>query len=125
MTAKVKYSSAFTPVSNKTNKTFSHPFSIKNILNLDETSSTEGSEQNVQKVPDDIPSRSSVIRLSQAAQIPAQPEIPLPLRYEPAPIPAWIYATRYCRQGIPPGRIAYNKSNYHLPLTDLLTLTRC
>jgi len=103
MTAKVKHSSAFTPVS-KTNKNFSHPFSIKNILNLDEKSSNEGNERSVQALSYDFPVRSSVIRLPQAIQLPAQNELNLPLRYEQAAaIPAWIYATRYCRQGIPPG----------------------
>lgn len=95
MSVKVKYSSAFTPVS-KTCKDFSHPFSIKNILNLDENTSHEEMSSS-----EEHPARGSVIRLSQTV-IPPQPE--LALRYDPAAIPAWIYATRYCRQGIPPGK---------------------
>lgn len=96
MSVIVKSCSAFTPV-NKT-RHFNHPFSIKNILNLDEDASSEAKQK-----PEDSersPSRGSVIRL------PAQPVLTqdIPLHYDNAMIPSWIYATRYCRQGIPLGK---------------------
>ncbi|XP_020917452.1 homeobox protein ceh-9 [Exaiptasia diaphana] len=86
MSVIVKSCSAFTPV-NKT-RHFNHPFSIKNILNLDEDDSSDSK-------PKDIGSR--VIRLPQPVQ-----DLPLPYDNNAA-IPSWIYATRYCRQGIPLG----------------------
>lgn len=102
MSVIVKHSSAFTPVESGSKSTsFSHPFSIKNLLNLDESSNDNLNRELVINTPNLPSNRSSVIIPPLSHSLAASTR----LCYEdPAvQIPPWIYATRYCRQGIPSG----------------------
>lgn len=93
MSAKVKYGSAFSPVI-PSKSTLNHPFSIKNLLNIEDQS--EVKDQN-----------RAITDISQTSTLPTHPikeATQANMNLTECLWPAWVYATRYSRHGIPPGK---------------------
>lgn len=103
MSARVKYGSAFSPVI-PSRPTLNHPFSIKNLLNLDNQS---GKDREENKAIARLPNDSSIPRENLPKTRPGAKEDGIAAtaaNLNDCLWPAWVYATRYSRQGIPPGR---------------------
>ena len=104
--ARVKYGSAFSRVISS-KSALNHPFSIRNILNLDEQSGDDTS-RDIKTItgPHYVECYSSPRKLER--------HLPNDSLTAPTPNlnfiaadnswPAWVYATRYSRHGIPPGK---------------------
>lgn len=91
MSAKVKYGSAFSPVI-PSKSILNHPFSIKNLLNIEDQS--EVKDQN-----------RAITDISQTSTLPTHPikeATQANMNLTECLWPAWVYATRYSRHGIPP-----------------------
>lgn len=112
MSSRMKYGSAFTPVKSP-KSILNHPFSITNLLNLDsetkisEKERTQGSSsiQNSSNVPSINP-----LRFEDSTAGASSGPFPTSLfqtqTFSPNPQwPAWVYATRYSRYGIPQGKL--------------------
>ena len=104
MSARVKYGSAFSPVI-PSKSTLNHPFSIKNLLNLDDKIGVDSAEGN--KTISGVPNASSARETDLPITRPANEDGGVAANFNLTAAnlwPAWVYATRYSRQGIPPGR---------------------
>lgn len=99
MSARVKYGSAFSPVI-PSKSILNHPFSIKNLLNLDDQ---EGVDREDNKTSTDFPTPCQHLPRKTRPVIEdkglAADKLNLNCTW-----PAWVYATRYSRHGIPAGR---------------------
>lgn len=104
MSARVKYGSAFSPVI-PSKSTLNHPFSIKNLLNLDDKIGVDSAEES--KTFSGLPNASSARETDLPIARPATEDgstATVNFNLTAANLwPAWVYATRYSRQGIPPG----------------------
>jgi len=111
MSARVKYGSAFSPViPSKSTPVLNHPFSIKNLLNLDDQS---GEDREENKTITGLPNPASSIARENLPIARLAKEnglaVPTNLNLSDCRWPAWVYATRYSRHGIPPGTFENNK----------------
>ncbi|KAL9967321.1 hypothetical protein ACROYT_G025522 [Oculina patagonica] len=108
MSSRVKYGSAFSPVI-PSKSILNHPFSIKNLLNLDEQ---RGEDKEDNKTTTDLPTQGD--NLPRKTR-PVKEDKGLSLAADNLNLnclwPAWVYATRYSRHGIP----AANYSNPRRP----------
>ena len=101
MSSRVKYGSAFSPVI-PSKSILNHPFSIKNLLNLDDQ---RGEDKEDNKTTTDLPTpRENLPRKTR----PVKEDKDVSLAADNLNLncvwPAWVYATRYSRHGIPAGR---------------------
>jgi len=99
MSSRVKYGSAFSPVI-PSKAILNHPFSIKNLLNLDDHG---GADKEDNKTTSDLttpcqhlPRKTRPVKEDKSL---AAVKLNLNCLW-----PAWVYATRYSRHGIPAGR---------------------
>lgn len=101
MSSRVKYGSAFSPVI-PSKSILNHPFSIKNLLNLDDQ---RGEDKEDNKTTTDLPTLSE--NLPRKTR-PIKEDKGFSLAADNLKVncvwPAWVYATRYSRHGIPAGR---------------------
>ena len=103
MSSRVKYGSAFSPVI-PSKSVLNHPFSIKNLLNLGDDQTGEDKEDNKTTTDlsctscENLPRKTRPVKEDRSLSV-AQGSLNLNCVW-----PAWVYATRYSRHGIPPGR---------------------
>lgn len=106
MSATVKYGSAFSPVI-PSKSALNHPFSIRNLLSFDKQTREETAKGNKTIAgalcPYSIPHKAdgrfrgeSAIAAAEDLNVIATDNL----------WPAWVYATRYSRHGIPAGKFA-------------------
>ena len=104
MSSRVKYGSAFSPVI-PSKSILNHPFSIKNLLNLDDQG---GGDKEDHKTSTDFPTACQHLprktRPEREDKGLAADKLNLSCTW-----PAWVYATRYSRHGIPAGRFLHCK----------------
>lgn len=111
MSARVKYGSAFSPVI-LSKSALNHPFSIKNLLNLSDQIGADAAKAKGNKANYDLPYASSTPRKSDLPITrPVTAAANLNVTENNSLWPAWVYATRYSRHGIPPA----NYSNPRRP----------
>ncbi|CAH3124054.1 homeobox protein engrailed-1-B-like [Pocillopora verrucosa] len=104
MSSRVKYGSAFSPVI-PSKSVLNHPFSIKNLLSLCDDRRGEDNEHN-KRFANLSPASENTARKTRPVKegtglSAAQGNFDLNSVW-----PAWVYATRYSRHGIPPANYA-------------------
>ena len=99
MSARVKYGSAFSPVI-PSKSILNHPFSIKNLLNLDDQG---GADEEDNKTTTDFPTPCQHLP-KKTRPVKEDKDLAADKLNLNCLWPAWVYATRYSRHGIPAGR---------------------